>query len=208
MAATNNTPIQLYYSLTATNAPTAGNLVNGELAINTNDGKLYYKDSSGVVQVIASKSVQNGIFLGTGSVTLPIGTTAQQPASPTAGMLRFNSTLAQFEGYNGTAWASVGGSALSNDTTTATTLYPVFAAATTGTALNLYTSNAKYLYRPSSGELQAPEIVANNGIIVNSKTVTTSYAIPSGSNAMSAGPVTVGSGATVTVPSGSRWIIL
>ena len=62
MAATNFTPISLYYSTTAAAAPTAGNLVAGELAINTNDGVLYYKDSSGVVQSIASKSVNSGSF--------------------------------------------------------------------------------------------------------------------------------------------------
>lgn len=48
------TPISLYYSATATNAPTAGNLVAGELAINTVDEKLYFKNSAGVVKVIAS----------------------------------------------------------------------------------------------------------------------------------------------------------
>ena len=56
MAQTNYTPISLYYSATATNVPTAGNLVAGELALNTADGKLFYKDSSGVVQTIASKA--------------------------------------------------------------------------------------------------------------------------------------------------------
>jgi len=56
MAQTNYTPISLYYSTTASAVPTAANLVSGELAINTNDGKLYYKDSSGVVQVLATKS--------------------------------------------------------------------------------------------------------------------------------------------------------
>jgi hypothetical protein len=56
MAATGSTPISLYYSATASNVPTAGNLVAGELAINTADGKLFYKDSSGVVQTIASKA--------------------------------------------------------------------------------------------------------------------------------------------------------
>jgi len=55
MAATNYTPIQLYYSTTASAAPTAGNLASGELAINITDGKLYYKDNGGVVQVIATK---------------------------------------------------------------------------------------------------------------------------------------------------------
>jgi len=62
MAATNFTPISLYYSTTASTAPTAGNLVAGELAINTNDGVLYYKDSSGVVQSIASKAGNSGSF--------------------------------------------------------------------------------------------------------------------------------------------------
>lgn len=55
MAATGYTPISLYYSATASAAPTAGNLVAGELALNTNDGKLYYKDSSNAVQVIGTK---------------------------------------------------------------------------------------------------------------------------------------------------------
>jgi len=55
MAAPNFTPIQLYYSTTASAAPTAANLAQGELAINITDGKLYYEDGSGVVQVIASK---------------------------------------------------------------------------------------------------------------------------------------------------------
>jgi Chaperone of endosialidase len=49
------TPIQLYYSTTASTAPSAGNLANGELAINITDGKLFYKDNGGVVQVLATK---------------------------------------------------------------------------------------------------------------------------------------------------------
>jgi hypothetical protein len=56
MAQTNYTPISLYYSTTASAVPTAANLVPGELAINTADGKLYYEDSAGVVQVLATKS--------------------------------------------------------------------------------------------------------------------------------------------------------
>ena len=62
MAQTGYTPISIYYSSTTTNVPTAGNLVAGELAINTNDGVLYYKDSSGVVQSIASKAGNSGSF--------------------------------------------------------------------------------------------------------------------------------------------------
>jgi hypothetical protein len=62
MAQTNFTPISLYYSTTAAAVPTAGNLVAGELAINTQDGKLFYKDAAGVVQTIASKDVNSGTF--------------------------------------------------------------------------------------------------------------------------------------------------
>jgi hypothetical protein len=147
-------------------------------------------------------------FTSTGALAISKGTTAQRPASPTSSMLRFNTTTAEFEGYNGTAWASVGGAALVNDTSTATNLFPLFANATTGTASTLFTGNARLLYRPSTGELQSTALVASNGIVVNSATIATSYTIPTGSNAMSAGPVTVDTGVSVTVPSGSVWTVI
>ena len=53
MAQSGYTPISLYYSSTPSAAPTAGNLVNGELAINIADGKLYYKDNLGAVKSIS-----------------------------------------------------------------------------------------------------------------------------------------------------------
>lgn len=55
MAQAGYTPISLYYSTTTTNVPTNTNLVNGELAINITDGKLFYKDNSNVVQTLATK---------------------------------------------------------------------------------------------------------------------------------------------------------
>jgi hypothetical protein len=54
----------------------------------------------------------------------------------------------------------------------------------------------------------APVLTASNGIVVNSATVTASYTIPSGSNAVSAGPVTVAGGVTVTVSAGSVWVVV
>jgi hypothetical protein len=140
------------------------------------------------------------------AMLIPNGTTGQRPTGA-AGYLRFNSTTSQFEGYNGTAWASVGGAAIVNDTTTATDLYPLFANATSGTALTIYTGNTKYLYKPSTGELQAPELLANNGLLLNATTVSASYTIASGYNAFSVGPVTVASGQSVTVSSGQRWLV-
>lgn len=47
----------------------------------------------------------------TGSAQLPAGTTGQRDASPQAGYIRYNSSTPGFEGYNGTAWGSIGGGA-------------------------------------------------------------------------------------------------
>jgi hypothetical protein len=367
MAATGYTPIQLYYSTTASAVPVNTNLANGELAININDGKLYYKDSSGVVKLLASNAtsapvlsfqtslggltpstattgvvtlagtlnttsggtgltsftagdlpyyatgtalsklgigtagqiltstgsapqwstlsgvavttisfgttgltpnsassgavtvagtlvVGNGgtgltsltagyipfgngtsafgssanLFwdsgatrLGVGTnapavtfavsstdaILLPVGTTGQRPTGAT-GYLRFNTTTAAFEGYNGTAWTSVGGANVTNDTSTATALYPLFAAVTSGAATNVYTSNAKLLYTPSNGELQSAELYANNGVLTHANQVTTSYTVPTNANVITVGPWTVASGATFTLPSGSRQVLL
>jgi hypothetical protein len=148
----------------------------------------------------------NSTFSSTGALTISKGTTGERP-TPVSGMLRFNTTTTEFEGYNGTAWASVGGAALSNDTSTATDVFPLFANATTGTASTLFTGNASLLYKPSTGEFKARVPVASNGIVVNSQTVATSYTIAAGFSAMSAGPITLSGGAAVTVASGSRWVI-
>jgi hypothetical protein len=67
MAATNYTPISLYYSTTASASPLAGNLTNGELAINITDGKLFYKDNNGVVQTIAYKNTPISTLSGFGT---------------------------------------------------------------------------------------------------------------------------------------------
>lgn len=79
--------------------------------------------------------------------------------------------------------------------------------ATSGTASTIYTGNAKLLYKPSTGELKSEVPVAQNGIFVNAQTIDTNYTIGTGFNGMSAGPVTVASGVTVTVDSGSNWAV-
>lgn len=147
-------------------------------------------------------------FTSTGALTISKGNTAARPTA-TSGMLRFNTQTVQFEGYDGSAWASVGGgSSITNDTSTATNVYPLFANATSGTPTTIYTGNAKLLYKPSTGELQASVPVALNGIVVNSQTVAASYTIGAGYSGMSAGPVTVASGQAVTISSGSRWVVV
>jgi hypothetical protein len=163
------------------------------------------------VTAAAAKVSLEVISAATGSEILPTGTTGQRDASPSAGYLRFNTTSTEFEGYNGTAWSSVGGSAITNDTTTATNLYPAFLGATTGTATAIYTGNANYLYKPSTGELQARVPVALNGLFVNATTLVSSYTIASGQSAQSVGGssgFTIPGGLSVTISSGSRWVVL
>jgi len=106
------------------------------------------------------------------------------------------------------AVASGSGATITNDTTTATNVYPTFAAATSGSLSTIYTSDAKLLYKPSTGEFLSQQFNAGNGIYVNSKTVSTSYTIATGNSGMSAGPITIASGQTVTIASGSRWVVL
>lgn len=54
----------------------------------------------------------------------------------------------------------------------------------------------------------APQMGATNGIFVNNGTVGANYSVPTGYNAMSAGPVTISGGISVTVPASSKWVVV
>lgn len=74
MAATGFTPIQLYRTTTAAAVPTAGNLADGELAINLTDEILYFKNAAGTVKFLSANitPVANG---GTGATAAPAART-------------------------------------------------------------------------------------------------------------------------------------
>jgi hypothetical protein len=172
-----------------------------------NSANLFFDSTNFRLGVGTSSPAVTASLVGTDAMLIPKGTTGNRPTG-VSGYLRFNTTTNEFEGYNGTAWASVGGAGISNDTTTATALFPLFANATSGTASTLFTSNAKLLYTPSTGELQAAELYANNGVLTHANQVTTSYTVPTNANVITVGPWTVASGATFTLPSGSRQVLL
>jgi len=305
MAATNFTPISLYYSTTAAATPSSGNLVAGELALNTVDEKLYFKNSAGTVKLLASNAgssgsvtsvaatvpaflsiagspittsgtlaitlsgtalpvanggtgltsgtsggvlaytatgtlvssgalTQYGVVIGGGAGVAPTSTAAGTTTTvlhgnpsgvPTFGAVSLTadvtgnlpvtnlnggtgataSTFWRGDGTWGTAGTNI---TLSNDTTTSTNLYPVFATSTSGTVSSLNTGNAKLLFKPSTGDFQSEQLVAGNGLIINNQTINTSYSIPATQSAMSAGPITLGASVSVTLQSGARWIIL
>ena len=110
-------------------SPTAG----GNLAIEArNGGDLYLSAADDVfirpqgsengIKVIGDGAVElyhdnnkrfettaDGVdILGTGSIKVPVGTTAQRNGSPTAGDFRYNTTEGKFEGYT-TEWGEIGG---------------------------------------------------------------------------------------------------
>jgi hypothetical protein len=139
-----------------------------------------------------------------GNITTENVSSTKLQYNPSTGAL----SATKYFGDGSSLTGIVSGATISNDTTTATDLYPLFSASTSGTPTTIYTSNAKYLYKPSTGDLQASQVLANNGLLLNNATVSSSYTIGSGYNAMSVGPMTVASGQTVTVSSGQRWVIL
>lgn len=83
MSQSGYTPFLIYASGTATNVPSSSNLTSGstgaELAINYYDGKLFYKDNTGTVQVLATKATTAGTF--SSAVTLSAGGTSTTPTS-------------------------------------------------------------------------------------------------------------------------------
>ncbi len=114
---------------------------------------------------LAGATFTGDVILGTTTaLELPDGTTGQRPGTPVNGMIRYNTTLNQFEGYKASAWGAIGGGA------------------TGGSSDDIFYENGQ--------------------------TVTTNYTLSTGKNAMSAGPITINSGVTVTVPSGASWVVV
>jgi len=197
--------------------PTSGNFSTGSFTWPT-----FNQNTTGTAaNVTGTVAIANG---GTGQTTAAAGFNALSPITSIGDLILGNGTNSATRlgiganGYvltsNGTtaSWAAGGGGGggsvtISNDTTTATNLYPSFFAATSGTASTIYTSDAKLLYKPSTGEFQSSIVNANNGIFVNSATISTSYTIATGTNGASYGPISVSSSVTVTVASGSVWTI-
>jgi hypothetical protein len=66
----------------------------------------------------------------------------------------------------------------------------------------------KAVYGDSTNTAFQAQFAASNGLMMNNMTVGTTFTIPTGYSASSVGPVVISGGVTITVPSGSRWVIL
>lgn len=202
--------------------PILGTPQSGDFSTGTFTWPTFNQNTTGTASnVTGVVAIANG---GTGQITATAGFDALAPTTTKGDLIVSDGTdnvrqavgtdtyvlTADSTTATGIKWAATSGAGLtiSNDTTTATDVYPTFAAATSGTMSTIYTGNAKLLYKPSTGELTSTHLVASNGIFVNSLTISTSYTIPSGYSGVSAGIITVSGGVTVTVSSGSRWVVV
>jgi len=95
MAQAGYTPISLYYSTTPAATPLGADLVAGELALNTVDEKLYFKNSSGTVKLLASVASTTNV------ASISFGTTGLTPSTATTGAITVAGTLAVANGGTG-----------------------------------------------------------------------------------------------------------
>ena len=184
--------------------------------------KLQYVPSTGVLTATGFSgsgasltSLTAGNLSGTipsavlGNSTVYIGTTAVL-LNRASGSISLTGT--SIDGNAGTATTATTATnatniAITDNTSSSSTYYPAMSVASSGNN-PATTSSTKLSFVPSTGTLSATVLNSSNGITINSKTVAASYTIPSGSSGMSAGPITVASGQSVTVSSGSRWVVL
>ena len=114
MAQTGYTPILIYSSTTASQAPAVGNLTNStlgsELAINITDGKLFYKDNANAIQVIAWKTTPTTAG-GTGLTSYAQGDLLYYDSGTTLTKLAKSTTATRYLSNTGTsnnpAWAQI-----------------------------------------------------------------------------------------------------
>lgn len=143
-------------STSATNAASSASAASGSATSAASSASAAAASAASLTNVVTRTSA-------TGAAVMPTGTTGERP-TPATGHFRFNSSLSQFEGYNGTAWGAVGGGA------------------TGGTG--------------------------NQVVYENDQTISADYTLTAGKNGMSAGPITVNAGITLTVPSGAVYTVV
>ena len=207
MAQAGFTPIQLYFSSTTTNVPLAGNLANGELAINITDGKLFYKDNANAVQVIGWKLVPTSAG-GTGQTSYTDG---QLLIGNSTGNTLTKSTLTAANGItitNGSGAITIArsGASFSSAPVTATSNYSV---ATTDTwIINNKTGSSLTVTLPTASANTGRELTIQN---YQAQTVisASSNVVPQGGGAAGTAilAASVGDSATL-VSDGTNWVMM
>lgn len=162
--------------------------------------------------VLADRAKETTTTTGTGTVTLLGASTGYQSFAVIGDG---NTTFYCIASQTGSEWEVGIGTYTSSGTTLARNT--VLSSSNSGSLVD-FTAGTKdvFVTYPSeksvnldaTGTAAAPAFSATNGIYVNNLTIAESYTIATGQSGMSAGPVTIASGQSVTVSSGSRWVVL
>ena len=164
--------------------------------------------------VLADRVKETTTTTGTGTVTLLGASTGFQSF---AAIGNGNSTYYTIAGQTSSEWEVGIGTYTSSGTTLSRTT--VLSSSNSGSLVN-FSAGTKdvFVTQPSSRTVYvgasdqtiygANNAQGNGGLVVNATTISNNYTVASGFNAMSVGPVTVGSGSAVTVASGQRWLVL
>tara|TARA_R100001510_G_C7580584_1_gene153716 strand:+ start:32 stop:748 length:717 start_codon:yes stop_codon:yes gene_type:complete len=228
-----------------TTKPAASDLVVGEIAVKTDDAKLYIENDSGFVfevgetlgtfssstitytVTVASKTAAHR-YNGTGSslgyqingifspfLSLVPGNTYkfdQSHSSNSGHPFRFYLEADKTTAYttnvttNGTPGSS--GAYTQIVVTDSTPIILHYQCSAHGYMGNSLTANSNNTGSSSGGGGGATGAGGDEIFYENDQTVTADYTITSGKNAMSAGPITINNGVSVTVPSGSTYTIV
>jgi hypothetical protein len=116
----NNTLTDLATAMTGSVAADGQTTITGNLQMNSNKltGLAVGTTAGDSVEFTQLATLLNNATLtgtvsmtGTGFLLIPKGTTAERPAVPVAGEIRYNTTISSFEGYSGGVWGQLGGGA-------------------------------------------------------------------------------------------------
>lgn len=119
-------------------------------------------------------------------------------------------TLTTARNINGTSFNGSADITVPLNTTNRTTNetgHMVFTGTTATGNVSAYTNTAVRV-NPSQGRVEANGISAAAGLIEHANNITVTYTMKTGNNAISAGPVTIDTGGSITIPDGSTWIIV
>jgi hypothetical protein len=185
--------------------PAATTSVDGYLT--STDWNTFNNKGSGTVTSVGGTGTVNGISLSgtvtsSGSLTLGGALTGVDLTTQVTG------TLPIANGGTGATTAANAFDALSPLTTLGDILYEE----TGGVGARLPIGTTGQVLSVSGGKPAWGAAVSSNitpqGLWENAQIIAANYTIGAGNSATSAGPITINSGVTVTVPSGSRWVVL